>query len=1007
MANKIKGLTVEIGGDTTKLGKALDGVNSKSKNLSGELGQINRLLKLDPGNTELLAQKQKVLAGAISNTKDKLDTLREAQKQVQKQFERGEVSEEQYRALSREIIQTENKLKSYEKAAKDVEKGNKGIAESADKAESSTGKLGEGLANAAKVGMAAVATAATAVLGALVGSAEASREYRVEMGKLNTAFTTNGFSAKAGAEAYGELIGIIGDVDQTVEATNHLAKLTDSEKELAMWTGDILPGVFATFGDSLQPEGLTEAANETAKVGQIVGPLADAINWATTENEKWNEALGEGSEAQKAFAAAAAEGMSAEDAFNAALATANTEQERSALITQTLASLYGEASGVYKEMNAEVIRANKANEEWRRVMADVGGAVEPLVSDVKFMGAAIVSDLLPGVKQLATAFRSLLDGDKGGASALGDALTGIITDLLNKVTELAPTLVQVGVSLITSLTTTLVSMLPQLVTVGISMITTILDGLTSAIPVLTQAIVDTVPKLVQALVSGLPQMLQGAVTLLMAVVQAIPQILPVIIEALPQIVVSIVTTLVSQIPTLLSGAVTLLMAIVRAIPQIIQALVPQIPTIVSAIVSALVQAAPVLLAGALQLLWEIIKAVPQIVVELAKVIPNIVGGIVKGLLDGVVEVGKAALEIGKSILDSIKNFFGIHSPSSVMKTIGGYIVDGMVNGVKVMPAKVLGAIKSTLTNVQNWGSDLVNKAKTAATNTVNNVFNIMRNIPGKVTSAISGVISYVASWGSNMAGKARAGMSQVVSVVTSGLSGLPSKVLSIGSNLVTGLWNGIGNKLSWLKNKISGFASSVLDSIKSFFGVHSPSTETEWVGDMLDQGLAKGVLANMADPVKAMQRVAKGVISAAADEDGLSIDGKVQTATVSLGANQAANVGLMAKLDRILTAIERGQVITIDRKTLVGATAGEYDNQLGQRRALAARGRYNGKKNYIRNIRHRPHRRLDVIGLEAKPPGAANQFCGCSRSKGRPSRPYSHLNGRRACLWASYLNRYA
>ena len=78
MANNIKGLTVEINGDTTKLGKALEDVNKKGRDLSSELGQINKMLKLDPGNTELLAQKQKVLAEAVANTAEKLDTLKKA-----------------------------------------------------------------------------------------------------------------------------------------------------------------------------------------------------------------------------------------------------------------------------------------------------------------------------------------------------------------------------------------------------------------------------------------------------------------------------------------------------------------------------------------------------------------------------------------------------------------------------------------------------------------------------------------------------------------------------------------------------------------------------------------------------------------------------------------------------------------------------------------------------------------------------------------------------------------
>lgn len=104
-AGNIKGITIEIGGDTTKLSKALSGVNSSCSSLQKELREVDKLLKLDPSNTELLAQKQKILKEAIGSTKEKLDTLKEAEKQVQEQFENGEVSEEQYRALQREIAQ--------------------------------------------------------------------------------------------------------------------------------------------------------------------------------------------------------------------------------------------------------------------------------------------------------------------------------------------------------------------------------------------------------------------------------------------------------------------------------------------------------------------------------------------------------------------------------------------------------------------------------------------------------------------------------------------------------------------------------------------------------------------------------------------------------------------------------------------------------------------------------------------------------------------------------------
>lgn len=119
MANKIKGLTIEIGGETTGLTKALSGVNKQSRDLQSELREVDKLLKLDPKNTELITQKQKLLAESVSNTKGKLDTLKEAEKQAQAQFAKGNLAEEQYRAIQREVIKTEEELKKLEKTAKD------------------------------------------------------------------------------------------------------------------------------------------------------------------------------------------------------------------------------------------------------------------------------------------------------------------------------------------------------------------------------------------------------------------------------------------------------------------------------------------------------------------------------------------------------------------------------------------------------------------------------------------------------------------------------------------------------------------------------------------------------------------------------------------------------------------------------------------------------------------------------------------------------------------------
>ena len=118
MADRIKGITVQIGGDTTGLSKALKGVNGEIRNTQSQLKDVERLLKLDPTNTKLLEQKQRLLADAVSETKTKLDSLKQAEKQVQQQFAEGKVSQEQYDGLQREIAATEEALKRLEKQSR-------------------------------------------------------------------------------------------------------------------------------------------------------------------------------------------------------------------------------------------------------------------------------------------------------------------------------------------------------------------------------------------------------------------------------------------------------------------------------------------------------------------------------------------------------------------------------------------------------------------------------------------------------------------------------------------------------------------------------------------------------------------------------------------------------------------------------------------------------------------------------------------------------------------------
>ena len=819
MANNIKGLIVEIGGDTTQLGKALESVNKRSSDLSSELGNINKLLRFDPGNADLLAQKQKVLAEAVSNTSEKLDKLKEAERQVQEQFKRGEVSEAQVRELQREIIATTNKLDGFKRAAKETDDAIENLGNSSKRTAQETADLKAKVADLATSGLKGLAGMAAAAVTALTAAAESTREYRTEMSKLDTAFTDNGFSAEAARSAYTELQGVLGETDQSVEAANHLAKLTDNEQDLATWTGDILPGVFATFGDSLPIEGLTEAANETAKVGQVTGPLADALNWA---------------------------GIS-EDAFNESLAKCTSEQERQKIIMDTLAGTYGTASAAYKETNADVIAANKVNEEWNASLAQVGAAVEPVLTNVKSLGAELLANLVPVIQRLLANLPTIAVALAGVTAAV---TAFKIASIAAKAATEGMTLAQYAAAAAQRALNVAMSANP------IGLIILAITGLVTAFMYLWQ-------NSFREFWIGLWEKISGAV---LAAVD--------FIKTLPERIGSILTSALTRVATWHINIIAKAREVGTSFLSTIVSFFTQLPGKIWGFLSSAVSRV---------VTWQL----------------NMI---------------RAAKETGTNFLSKIASFF------------------------TQLPEKIWGFLTSAINSVITWRLNMIQQAIAAASSFLSNVANFFSQLPGKIWGYLSQALDKVASWATKLAQKGKEAAKKLVTAVTDGVKSLPSTLLNIGSDLVEGLWNGINGKVSWLKNKVKSFANSIMHTIKSAFGVSSPSKETEWVGNMLDQGLARGVTKNANDPVRAMQRVSGQILDAASGEmDGMTMGYRLAG---SAGVNTAAasNAGLSDKLDAILAAIERGQILTIDGATFVGATADRYDATLGQKRALAARG---------------------------------------------------------------------
>ena len=280
--------------------------------------------------------------------------------------------------------------KSVSEAKKEISGFKDQVAKASKNVDADFKKLSEGIKKGGKVMVSSVA----AVGAAFLALGPATEKYRQSQAQLASAFEASGGTADEAKKAYNDLYRVLGDNDNATEAATHIAKLTTDQKEQAQWT-TICKGVWATYGNSLPIESLTEAANETANVGKVTGVLADALNWA---------------------------GVS-EDEFNKKLAACNTQQEREKLIRETLNGLYDDAAAKYEKNNAAILAQNEAQAKLNEAMAKLGEVAVPIITMLTTLGADVLTAITPYIQSFAENYLPKIQEVLGVvAEKLGEAL---------------------------------------------------------------------------------------------------------------------------------------------------------------------------------------------------------------------------------------------------------------------------------------------------------------------------------------------------------------------------------------------------------------------------------------------------------------------------------------------------------------------------------------------------------------------------------------------------------
>lgn len=448
MANRIKGITVEIGGDTTGLDKALKSVNTSIRSTQSALKDVNRLLKLDPSNTELLSQKQRLLKDAIAATKEKLDSLKVAQEQAKQQLESGELGQDKYDALQREIVETEEELRRLQQEAATTNTALSKIDVAGQKMEA----VGNSIAVAGKkmmgvttviggVGVAAVKTAAdfdsamsqvAAVSGATGKDFDALRNKAREMGAKTK------FSATEAAEAMNYMAMAGWKTEDMLSGIEGIMNLAAASGEDLATTSDIVTDALTAFGLSAKDS------------GHFADILAAASSNANTNVSMMGETF------KYCAPIAGALGFSAEDTAEAIglMANAGIKSSQAGTALRTIMNnLAGDVKISGKAIGDVTIATTNADGSMRDlsdILADCRSAFGSLTESEKaqaaesLVGKNAMSGFLAlmnagegDIEKLSSAIENCDGSAEKMAMTMQDNLTGQITILKSQLQELA------------------------------------------------------------------------------------------------------------------------------------------------------------------------------------------------------------------------------------------------------------------------------------------------------------------------------------------------------------------------------------------------------------------------------------------------------------------------------------------------------------------------------------------------------------------------------------------
>ena len=805
MAGRIKGITVEIGGDTTGLEKALKSVNSAIKSTQSELKDVERLLKLDPGNTELVTQKQRLLKDAVASTSEKLESLKEAQKQAKEQLENGDLGQDKYDALQREIIETEQELRRLQEEAATTNATLAKIEEVGGKFEA----VGDKISSAGErimpvslavigLGTAAVKTAAdfdasmskvAAVSGASGDELDALRAKAREMGE------TTKFSASEAADAMNYMAMAGWKTEDMLSGIEGIMNLAAASGEDLATTSDIVTDALTAFGltaaDSAHFADILAAASSNANTN--VGMMGETFKYCAP--------------------IAGAMGYTAEDVAEAIglMANAGIKSTQAGTAMRTMMTkLQGnlELSGAaFGDVTIATANADGSMRELGDILGDLrvyfsqmteseaAAAAEMLVGKNAMSGFLAVMNAAPeDIEKLNTAITSCDGAAADMAAVMQDNLAGQLTILKSQLQELAISFGEMLMPIIRKVVASIQSFVDKLNNMD--------EGQRKTILTIGMVVAALGPLLVilGKTISGVGSAMKGFVTLSNGIAKL-------------KLAATSGTGIMGKLGAAIGGISAPVVAVVAVIA---------------------------VLAAAFAHLWNTNEEFRNKITEIWNGIKATISGFSDGIVERLNSLGfefSSITEVLKAIWDGFCNllapvFEGAFSIiASVLSTTLDVIlgtVDFFIavftgdwegaweavknvfstvwNGIVSVLSTLLDTIKNVLNTALGWIGSSWESAWNGIKNFFSSIWNGIKNTVSTIINAIANTISSVVN-----------GIKNTVSSVFNGIRSTISSIFNGIKDTATSVWNGIKTAITAPIDAAKEHISNAINSIKSFF----------------------------------------------------------------------------------------------------------------------------------------------------------------------------------------------